>query len=80
MSHPEGTESSKNQPNKNQASPSAFRAEASRLLEGMTADSSPAFADQDLLRLASQGDAKAWARFRASTEGQTKRFLKGLAS
>lgn len=74
-----GTESSNSHPSKNQETPSAFRAEASRLLKAMTADSRPAFADQDLLALASQGDAQAWSRFKSSTEGQTKRFMRSIA-
>jgi hypothetical protein len=79
MSHPEGTESSINHPNKNQGTPPAFMAEATRLLKAVTADSKPAHDDAALLTLASQGDRKAWDRFRCSCEGQTKRFLKGIA-
>lgn len=63
----------------NPASPSPFAGEASRLLAGMTPDSRPSFADQDLLRLASEGDSQAWARFRGSTDQQTKRFLRSIA-
>lgn len=80
MSHLEGTESSKSQPNKNQGTPSAFRAEATRLLKAMTADSKPAFVDQDHLKAAAEGDARAWQSFRGSINQQTIRFRKGLAS
>ncbi len=61
------------------ASPPPFAGEASRLLEAMTAESKPSHDDTQLLKLASQGDRKAWDRFRCSCEGQTKRFLKGIA-
>lgn len=70
-----GTESSNNHL-KNPAAPSPFTGEARRLLEAMKAGRQPSFTDQDLLKLASQGDAKAWERFRRSTDQQTARFMK----
>lgn len=62
------------------AAPSLFTSEASRLLAAMTADSRPAFVDQDYLKAAAEGDPKAWASFRGSINQQTVRFLKGAAS
>ncbi len=79
MSALEGTESSKSRPIKNQGEPSAFRAEATRLLKAMTADSRPAFVDQDYLKAAAEGDANAWRSFRGSINQQTKHFLRGIA-
>jgi hypothetical protein len=61
------------------ATPSPFRGEACRLLEAMTADSKPAYVDQDYLRAAAEGDAAAWQSFRGSINQQTLRFLKGFA-
>lgn len=80
MSALEGTESSiSNHPKKNQGTPPAFRAEANRLLGAMTADSKPAYCDQDHLKAAAEGSRHAWQSFKGSINQQTLRFLKGIA-
>ncbi len=60
------------------AAPSAFTADARRMLEAMTADNKPAYCDQDYLKAAANGDAEAWRSFRGSINQQTKHFLRSI--
>jgi hypothetical protein len=53
-----------------------FQAQASVLLEKITADSKPSPHDLGSLKAASQGDAKAWRSFLNSLDQPTIRFLR----
>jgi len=79
MSALEGTESSISNRPQNHGEPFSFQIEAGRILGAMKADSRPAFADQDHLKAAANGDRSAWRSFQGSISQQTKRFMESIA-